>query len=156
MFVTFFRQEHPESTMTKGRLGKVLADARHTIHQQFPDAHTTAILGVGFLLWQEMSIADGTALPVGMRLRFGIGEDEGERNKRPPVRSEVFRRPGTAFADSGADLWFHIKSDIEAHCAGLLVWLRERLEEKECWAAGAKTVWQAAATKSNQPDRRYA
>jgi deferrochelatase/peroxidase EfeB len=153
-FVTFFRPENPKSAMTKKRLGKVLADARHTIHEQFPNAHTTAILGVGFGLWQEMSIADGTPLPRGMRLRFGIGAEEGARNERRPVRSEVFHRHGTVFVDSEADLWFHIKSDNEAYCTGLMAWLRERLEEKERWAAGAKTVWQAAATKSDQLNKR--
>jgi Dyp-type peroxidase family len=153
-FVTFFRQERPASAMTKARVGKVLADARHTIHQRFSGAHTTAILGVGFGLWQEMSVADRTPLPNGMRLRFGIGSGEGKRNDQTAVRSELFHRPGTAFVDSGADLWFHIKSDNETHCAGMLTWLRERLEEKESWADGAKTVWQAAATKSNQPDKR--
>src|SRR5579863_8500880 len=65
VFVTFFRRDHPESAMTKARLGQVLADARHTIHQHFSDAHTTAILGVGFGLWHEMSAADGTPLPRG-------------------------------------------------------------------------------------------
>src|SRR6516164_4250239 len=109
-FVTFFRQENLKSAMTKKRLGKVLADTRHTIHEQFPNAHTTAILGVGFGLWQEMSISDGTPLPAGMRLQFAVGVDGGERNQRPPVSSEVFHRPGTAFVDSAADLWFHIKS----------------------------------------------
>ena len=153
-FVTFFRQEHPKSAMTKERLGKVLADARHNIHQHFPNAHTTAILGIGFGLWQEMSIADGTSLPAGMQLQFGIGVDQDERTKPQPVSSKVFHHPGTAFVDSGADLWFHIKSDNEAHCEGMLAWLRARVEKEEGWAAGAKTVWQTAATKSNRPDKR--
>jgi hypothetical protein len=76
VFVTFFRRQHPESAMTKARLGKVLAEARHTIHKKFPDPHTTAILGVGFGLWHEMSAGDGTPLPDGMRLQFGIGADK--------------------------------------------------------------------------------
>ena len=33
-FVTFFRQQHPKSAMTKKRLGKVLADARRTAHRR--------------------------------------------------------------------------------------------------------------------------
>jgi deferrochelatase/peroxidase EfeB len=100
-FVTFFRREHPTSAMTRKRLGEVLADVRQTIHERFPGAHTTAILGVGFGLWQEMSIADDTPLPAGTRLRFGA--DDGEHAEREPVRSEVFHPPGTAFTDSGAD-----------------------------------------------------
>ncbi len=138
LFVTFFRRAKPAAAMTKARLGKLVSDVRHEIHTKFPKAHTTAILGVGFDLWREMSAADGTPLPLGMELQFG----------------DVFARPGTAFMDSRADLWFHIKSDNEAHCEGVYAWLRHRLEETEAWADGGKTVWQAAATKSNQPDKR--
>jgi Dyp-type peroxidase family len=138
LFVTFFRKPSAKP-MTKQRLGHVLANVRHEIHVNFPKAHTTAILGVGFDLWREMSQADGTTLPRGMALQFGDG---------------VFTRPGTAFMNSRADLWFHIKSDNEQHCEGVYAWLRHRLEEVEKWADGGKTVWQAAATKSDQPDKR--
>jgi len=138
LFVTFFRKPSAKP-MTKQRLGHVLANVRHEIHVNFPKAHTTAILGVGFDLWREMSQADGTTLPRGMALQFGDG---------------VFTRPGTAFMNSRADLWFHIKSDNEQHCEGVYAWLRHRLEEVEKWADGGKTVRQAAATKSDQPDKR--
>src|ERR1700722_16200536 len=153
VFVTFFRREDSESAMTKARLGKVLADARDTIHAQFADAHTTAILGVGFQLWHEMSVADGTRLPDGMQLQFGIGGHKGEHGSEPPLRSSVLHREGIAFKDSGADVWFHVKSDNPAHCEGVMAWLRERLEGTEQWADGSKTVWQVAATKSNRPDK---
>ncbi len=149
-FVTFFQRQHLESPMTKARLGRLLADSRQVIHDRFPDAHTTAILGVGFALWQEMSTAAGTPLPKGMRLRFGIGGE----NAQEPVRSSVFQRPGVAYKDSEADLWFHIKSDNGAHCEGVMAWLRNRLENEEVWADASLTVWQAAATKSNRPDHR--
>jgi Dyp-type peroxidase family len=149
-FVTFFRRQHLESPMTKARLGKLLGDSRQIIHDRFPDAHTAAILGAGFALWHEMSIAAGTPLPKGMRLRFGISTD----NAQEPVRSSVFHRPGVAYQDSEADLWFHIKSDNVAHCEGVMVWLRNRLEDEEAWADASRTVWQAAATKSNEPDHR--
>jgi Dyp-type peroxidase family len=146
MFATFFRREHSGPGMTKWRLGHILANARHMIHEKLPKAHTSLILGVSFGLWQEMSVADGLPLPVGMRLQ---SEMEPGQN-----RARVFHRPGTAFFDSGADLWFHIKSDIELHCNGVLEWLRHRLEEQEAWADGSRTVWQAASTKSNRPDNR--
>ena len=146
IFATFFRREHPGPEMTKWRLGHILANARHMIHEKFPKAHTSLILGVSFGLWQEMSVADGLPLPVGIRLQSEM--EPGQH------RARVFHRPGTAFFDSGADLWFHIKSDIELHCNGVLEWLRHRLEEQEAWADGSRTVWQAASTKSNRPDNR--
>jgi Dyp-type peroxidase family len=153
-FVTFFRRRQPAAAMTKQRLGRVLADARHEIHEKFRKAHTTAVLGVDFDLWREMSIADGTPLPAGMLLQFGDDASQAGSAARPLLRSAVFTRPATAFMDSKADLWFHIKSDDEKHCEGMLAWLRRRLEETESWADGARTVWQAAATKSDRPDKR--
>ena len=57
IFVTFFRRARPAAAMTKLRLGRVLAEARHEIHEKFRKAHTTAVLGVDFGLWREMSIA---------------------------------------------------------------------------------------------------
>ncbi|HTR85268.1 MAG TPA: Dyp-type peroxidase [Reyranella sp.] len=137
VFVTFFRLKQPAAAMTKARLGQILTSLRQEIHERFPSAHTTAILGVGFALWREMSASDGSSLPVGMVEEF-----------------KVFERPGTAFHNSAADLWFHIKSDNEQHCEGVMAWLRERLERKEEWADGVRTVFQAAATKSNRPDKR--
>jgi Dyp-type peroxidase family len=151
IFATFFRRVDPISAMTRYRLGHILANARHMIHEDFPKAHTSLILGVGFELWHEISAADGTPLPTGMRLQF---PREREAEGGPILHSDVFHRPGTAFTDSNADLWFHIKSDIEDHCEGVLKRLRRRLEEEEAWADGARTVWQAAATKSNRPDKR--
>ena len=153
-FVTFFRRRQPAAAMTKQRLGRVLADARHEIHEKFRKAHTTAVLGVDFDLWREMSIADGTPLPAGMLLQFGDDASQAGSTAPPLLRSAVFTRPATAFMDSKADLWFHIKSDDEKHCEGMLAWLRRRLEETESWADGARTVWQAAATKSDRPDKR--
>jgi Dyp-type peroxidase family len=152
-FVTFFRCTNPPSMMTKARLGQILTDLRKKIHKDFSRAHTTAILGVGFALWQEMSVADGTPLPTGMALQFKTQPEDGD-SPEPVLHSSVFTRPGTAFMDSQADLWFHIKSDKPQHCEGVLTWLRHRLEDTEVFADSDRTVWQAAATKSNQPDHR--
>jgi Dyp-type peroxidase family len=147
VFVTFFCREPRAAAITKPALGRLLSDVRVKIHADYPGAHTTAILGVGFRLWHELSVGDGSPLPLGMSLRFPASDG-------PAPRSEVFTRPGTAFRDSAADLWFHVKSDDERHCAGLLGYLRHRLEEVEEWADEAKTVAQAAATKSTRPDKR--
>jgi Dyp-type peroxidase family len=152
-FVTFFRCSQPPSTMTKARLAQVLTDLRKKIHADYSSAHTTAILGVGFGLWQEMSAIDQTPLPAGMALQFPVHEETGNGAK-PALRSSVFTRPGTAFMDSQADIWFHIKSDNPDHCQGVLDWLRHRMEETEAFADSDRTVSQTAATKSNQPDHR--
>src|SRR5262249_52260760 len=64
--VTFFGQSDAKAAITKARLGQVLADLRGEIHRSFSKAHTTAIMGVGFERWRDMSQTDGTALPVGM------------------------------------------------------------------------------------------
>src|ERR1700686_4576735 len=154
VFVTFFQREHLESAMTKGRLGKVLADARHTIHEQFPEAHTTAILGVGFGLWYDMSVADGTPLPDGMRLQFAAGADKHGHNYEPSLRSALLHPQGVAFTDWGAGLWFHIKSDQAAHCEGVMAWIRHRLEATESWADGPAFVWRGGTPKSSRPPKR--
>jgi Dyp-type peroxidase family len=154
IFVTFFRGERPAAAMTRERLGNVLADARKQIHEHYPKAHTTTILGVGFDLWHAMCIADGKPLPVGMSLQFSDSKHNGGGGAEPLLHSAVFTRPGTAFLDSKADLWFHIKSDDQKHCEGMLAWLRRRIEETESWADGEMTKWQAAATKSNRDDKR--
>jgi len=151
IFVTFFRRENPRSKMTKGGLGHILANARHRIHEDFPNAHTSLIMGVGFELWYEMTLVDKTPLPQGMQMQFGM---DAQSKGAPSLRSNVFHRPGSVFVDSEADLWFHIKSDKEEHCQGVLAWLRNRIEQEEAWADADKTVWQAAATKSDRPDKR--
>ena len=153
IFVTFFRKTDLSSAITKARLGHIWLDIRKEIHSNFGKAHTTAILGVGFDLWQEMSREDETPVPKGMSLQFGIQSAESE-NAGPVLRSTVFTRPGTAFVDSQADLWFHIKSDDPEHCRGVLVWLRQRIEETEAFADSERTVWQDAASKSTQSDHR--
>jgi Dyp-type peroxidase family len=150
MFVTFFQREHLQSPMTKVRLAELLASARDMIHQKFPGAHTTVVLGVDFALWHEMSVADGAPLPKGMRLQFAMGAEGSPQS----LRSSVFLRPGVAFKDSEADLWFHIKSDKEEHCMGVRDWLQQRLEGQEKWADASKTVVQDARTKSTREDYR--
>ncbi len=147
IFITFFRSRKA-SPLTKGTLGQVVRGTRARIHADFGKAHTTAILGVGFDLWRELSARDGTSVPLGMQLHSD-GEKAGGESS-----DGVFARPGTVFVDSGADLWFHVKSDNPKHCQGLLEYLRHVLEVELACMDPARTVWQAAATKSNAPDHR--
>jgi len=140
-FAIFFRSAEPKTAITKELLGQLVRDIRKKIHASFGSKHTTAILGVGFDLWRELSANDGSSLPLGMSLRL-----DGD--------SSVFKRPGTVFVDSGADLWFHIKSDDEAHCQGVLDYIRECLEESLGCVDGERTIVQTAATKSHRPDKR--
>jgi hypothetical protein len=105
VFVTFFCREPRAGAITKPALGRLLSDVRVKIHADYAGAHTTAILGGGFRLWHELSVGDGSPLPLGMSLRFPASD-----GGAPAPRSEVFTRPGTAFRDSAADLWFHVKS----------------------------------------------
>jgi Dyp-type peroxidase family len=116
----------------------ILEDARSQIHSNHGDAHTTVILGVGFKRWRVMSAGDGSTVPLGMADASGA----------------AFRHPGTVFTNSGADLWFHVKSDDADHCAALGEWLRHRLEVVESWADPERTVLQSAATRSTDPRGR--
>ena len=146
IFVTFFRSATPKTAITKELLGRVLKHVRRKIHTDFRSKHTTAILGVSFGLWRELSAEDGSSLPLGMSLRLAPSDN--------PTLSSVFNRPGTAFKDSAADLWFHIKSDDADHCKGVLEYLRNHLEEELGCVDRERTLLQDAETKSNRPDRR--
>jgi Dyp-type peroxidase family len=136
LFVTFFAAGG--RTITKAALRSVVEDVRAHIHHQHGDAHTTVILGVGFDRWRAMSATDGSTVPQGMAEASGA----------------AFEHPGTVFTNSGADLWFHVKSDDAGHCAALGDWLRHRMEVVEVWADPGRTVLQAAATKSTDPQGR--
>ncbi len=93
--------------------------ARHP--PQLPGRPYDRDTGRGFRLWHEMSIADGTPLPRGMHCATTTTSRCCGRRS--------FTTPGTAFLDSEADLWFHVKSNNEEHCEGVMKWLRHRLEE---------------------------
>lgn len=143
IFVTFFAAGKP---ITLPLLRHLMADLRKMIHQQFGSAHTSATLGVGFARWRQLIQSTHHTEPLGMKWALPDAKD--------PNQSTVFTRPGSVFKDSAGDLWFHIKSDQAAHCQGVLAWLQQRLEVEEGCVDPARTVYQAAATRSNSPDRR--
>ncbi|EPX60877.1 hypothetical protein D187_001528 [Cystobacter fuscus DSM 2262] len=144
LFATFFRQPQGRP-LTKAILQQLMKDVRAAIHERWPSANTTAIVGVGFKLWQEWCAQEGTALPEGMRFLFP--EAEGGS-----YRSTVFSRSNGTFVDSQADLWFHIKSDNPEHCPQVFAFIRERLvDQEQCLRAGP-TDHQEAHSKSLHPD----
>jgi Dyp-type peroxidase family len=148
LFATFWRV--PVGTgkpLTKAVLQRLMKDVREEIHTQYGSANTSAVVGVGFRLWQEWCAEEGTELPEGMRLAFPSQD-------APESRSEVFSRSHGTFVDSQGDLWFHIKSDVEAHCDAVFAFIRNRLQDEEqCVRSGPKDH-QKAATKSTRPDKR--
>ncbi|KFA91630.1 Dyp-type peroxidase [Archangium violaceum] len=147
LFATFWRK--PEGTgqpVTLDILRRLMKDVREEIHANYGSANTSAIVGVGFRLWQQWCAEAGTELPKGMQLCF---PEEGSA-----YRSSVFSRSCGTFVDSQGDLWFHIKSDEESHCEGVFEFIRKRLEEEERCAHSPPGSNQKAATKSTRPDKR--
>jgi Dyp-type peroxidase family len=148
LFATFRRLPEGEGKpMTKEILRRLTQDVRKEIHARYGSANTTAIVGVGFQLWLDWCAEEGTEPPEGMKLLHP--EKDG-----PAYRSSVFSRSNGTFVDSGADLWFHIKSDEETHCEKVFDFIRERLEVKERCMRSAPTEHQKAATKSRRPDKQ--
>ena len=89
IYATYVVRDH--GTTTHG-LWQTLArdlDARC----QATNFRTVVLLGVGFELWNNWSVALGYATPRGMGSRAKLAEYS------------------AVFGDSGGDLWFHIKSD---------------------------------------------
>ncbi|MBL8684614.1 MAG: Dyp-type peroxidase [Myxococcales bacterium] len=144
-FVTFFRGD-ARRPITRAVLGDIYRRARNKIHDDFGKRHTTAVLGLGFATWRRICAEEGLSIPHAMTPKFPSDAD--------PDRSSVFERKGSVFVDSGADLWFHLKSDEASHLEGLCAYLRALVEEELAIADGARTVTQDAATKSNADDHR--
>ncbi|MFP2929611.1 Dyp-type peroxidase [Pyxidicoccus sp. 3LG] len=148
VFATFWRLPQGTGTpMTRAVLQRLMKDVRDVIHANYGSANTTAIVGVGFRLWQEWCAEEGTEPPEGMKLAF-------PEQEAPAYRSSVFPRSNGTFVDSQGDLWFHIKSDQEAHCDGVFDFIRRRLEEEERCMRSGPHDHQKAATKSTRPDKR--
>jgi Dyp-type peroxidase family len=149
VFATFWRAADGEAP-TRAELSAILTRLREDIHADFGSANTTVVTGVGFRLWHEWCEAEGFAPPRGMRMRYPSGEPGADAGFAP---SRVFEWSGGTFVDSGADLWFHVKSDREADCPAVF----ERLSAMLA-ATGhvdpARTAHQQAATKSVRPDKR--
>ncbi|MFE2757843.1 Dyp-type peroxidase, partial [Actinosynnema sp. NPDC059335] len=149
VFATFWRAGDGRAP-TLPQLSAVLAELRHEIHADFGSAHTTVVAGVGFRLWHEWCLQEDMTPPKGMALRFPTGERGVDAGFAP---SKVFERSNGTFVDSGADLWFHIKSANEDHCPAVFA----RLSAKLAATGGidaTRTVSQQAATKSVREDKR--
>jgi Dyp-type peroxidase family len=148
LFATFWRSPH--TPITRAGLSGVLRTVREEIHTHYGSANTTAVVGIGFRLWQQWCQQAGIPLPKGMRLKFPSGEAGVDGAYAP---STVFRRSHGTFVDSGGDLWFHIKSDREADCPAVFGIVRGLLAELGCVDPN-RTVHQVAATKSVREDKR--
>jgi Dyp-type peroxidase family len=105
IYATYFLREHQPSTHG---LWQTLArdlDA-HCAQTGFK---TVVVLGVGFDEWNTWSAALGSTRPTGMGSRAKLAEYS------------------AVFADSGGDLWFHIKSDSQADARQVLDLVEGRL-----------------------------
>jgi hypothetical protein len=72
---------------------------------------------VGFDLWREMSMADGTPLSMSMALQFRNSSDPVKEGAKPLRHSTVHTRAGR---DSKADLWVYVKRhEHEQFCPSL-------------------------------------
>ncbi|APU14932.1 MULTISPECIES: Dyp-type peroxidase [Actinoalloteichus] len=145
LFATFWRAPNG-SPVTRALLSGVMSTVRETIHERYGDANTTAVVGVGFRLWLEICEQEGVAPPTGMTMLFpSASSDAGST-------SDVFERSRGTFADSQADLWFHLKSDRDGDCAAVFELVSELLADSGC-VDPARTVSQEAATKSVRKDK---
>jgi Dyp-type peroxidase family len=151
LFATFWRPtDGTGQPVTRAGLADVLAAVRHEIHAKLGNANTTAVVGIGFRLWQEWCEHDNLPLPEGMRLTYPAGEP---RAPGAHTTSTVFSRSHDTFKDSGGDLWFHIKSDRETDCTTVFEYLSQLLGGQG-FVDPHRTVHQSAATKSTLPGGR--
>ncbi|ASO20342.1 Dyp-type peroxidase family [Actinoalloteichus hoggarensis] len=148
LFATFWRQAGGVP-ISRALLSRVMSSIQETIQERHADANTTAVVGVGFPLWREICEQEGIALPTGMALLFPA---ESAEDPAAGLVSAVFERSHGTFADSQADLWFHLKSDRDGDCRAVFDLLSELLAAEDCVDA-SRTVSQDAATKSVRPDK---
>jgi Dyp-type peroxidase family len=147
VFATFWAAaDGAGEPLTRAVLARVTRALRTRIHERHGSSNTTAVAGVGFARWSRWCAEEGTSLPQGMRVQFPAELDE-------PTSSTVFQRSAGTFADSHGDLWFHLKSDEETHCREVFDHLVELLAGESC-VDPARTISQAASTKSGRPDKK--
>ena len=140
------------NSITLDDLSNLMAYLRKQIHTQ-PDLqqrNSSVVLGVSIRLWRKLSEDNGLELPKGLQLNFPCEDNNS---------STVFERSSESFQDSGADLWFHIKSDEAEACTTLQTLIEQQLEGKLKpllpLAPGEPPRLldaQQAATKSTNPD----
>ncbi len=144
-FVTFWRSaEESGRPLTKALLTSLMQDIRTKIHDCYGSSNTTAIVGVEFTLWNQWCVDDGSSVPLAIKQFL---------EKYPNGTLPVFARSCGTLTDSQGDLWFHIKSDNDDYCEGVLQFIRERLENIEQCVDPNRTVSQAASTKSITDDK---
>ena len=95
-------------------LGERMSRLRAFIHDELGSSHTSAVIGVGCDTVRDWTQRGLLSLPKAIAAR---GDGNGVRD------AGVFSRRRTPFADSGADLWFHLKNDVAQN----LDRLRDRL-----------------------------
>lgn len=102
------------------------------------DSQSSVVLGVNIELWRKLSDENNLPLPKGFELSFPINEGNS---------STVFNRSSKSFQDSGAALWFHIKSKKAENCTQLLESITSFFGSKLY-----KIESESAASKSTNPD----
>ena len=80
------------------RLRSLMLHIREYIHQHCGNRHTSAVVGVGFALWQAWATQDGSALPSGMRLSQPALDANGQPST---THSAVFERGVSSKAEPG-------------------------------------------------------
>ena len=89
-------------SLTKTELGAVVQTVRNFIHERHPSTHTSASVGVSFAAWKAWA---GDAVPTGMALKHPV---EGNPNK-----PDAFVNGSHVYSDTGAALFFHLKSSAD-------------------------------------------
>jgi Dyp-type peroxidase family len=121
-FVLFWKK--PDTRITRAVIRDVMLRTRKEIHRNFGSRNTSAVVGVSFDLFKEWCDEDGMSYPAGMNYLHPI-EDVAEKRET----SDVFERSSSTFRDSGATLWFHIKSDDVTHCAAVYDFIARQLKD---------------------------
>src|SRR6185436_7495229 len=116
-FVLFWKK--PEPPITRALIRDVMLRTRKEIHRNFGSRNTTAVVGVAFDLFKKWCDDDGMPYPTGMKYLFPIEDVTGSSTTGSKETSDVFERSSSTFRDSGATLWFHIKSDEASHLEGV-------------------------------------
>ncbi|MCO5573267.1 hypothetical protein L7F22_027036 [Adiantum nelumboides] len=128
--------------LTYDVLCNLMTEMRHHIRAHLKSRNTSVIVGVGFPLWKSWCTEQGFEVPFGMNFAYPLSEDNS--------KSAVVSNSNGVFANSEADLLFHIKSDEEAHCREAQRVIQYKLETKlQC----IKSESQETATKSTHTDK---
>lgn len=118
-FVAFWSNN--PSAITRELIREVVIQSRAFIQANCAGHNTSAIVGMDFALFRNWCETNSNlSEPEGMRFIFP--DDSGNN-------SSVFERSSGSFESSGADLWFHIKSDNEDFCETVHNFIAEQLAD---------------------------